>query len=514
MNAWSHGYNVSQGYTFGFYRELAPAWLDAAAQLNGFQPGRASLGASFRYLELGSGQGVGLCLLAAANPSGEFVGVDFHPEHIAHARELAAAAGLANVRFVEADFVSLADNWPADLGEFDYVVMHGIYSWIPEAVRASLVRCLAHATYPGALVYLSYNALPGWASTIPFQHLARRLQLAAPKPGPQVIAETISLFDTLEANRATIMKALPALKSRIESARTQNPAYLVQEYLHDSWTPMWFSQVASELAGAKLSYLGSVTYSELLLPATLPQPLRDLILSQADPTLREEIQDCAINQAFRRDLFGRGVRAPLQANGSISSSEKLHLLIPAEGEDLRIKTAYGELGLKQAVFGPLMEALAGGAMTMAELVRVPALKALPPGHARQAVTLLLHSGHLTVGPPAVPDAAPAQALNRAMARLAAAGGPYTYLAVPAFGGAVNVRDIDLLMLDVLHEEGAQGASDLAQGLLRRLDVVGRKLSREGKALDGKAALNRAADLAKEFLETAVPKWRNWGALAE
>ena len=66
--SWDHGYFSSSSYTTGVYRELAPSWLDFAALLNGHQPQRAHEGEAFSYLELGSGMGLGLCLLASAYP--------------------------------------------------------------------------------------------------------------------------------------------------------------------------------------------------------------------------------------------------------------------------------------------------------------------------------------------------------------------------------------------------------------------------------------------------------------
>ncbi len=156
MSDWSGGYNVDLGYTFGYYREISPDWMAFAALIQGGAPPQNA----WRYLELGCGQGVGLILLAARHPDHDFLGIDFNPLHIAHARNLASAAGLANVTFEEADFVDLARDWPKDWGKFDYVSAHGIYSWLAGPVRRGLIGTLTHATAPGALVYLSYNTHP------------------------------------------------------------------------------------------------------------------------------------------------------------------------------------------------------------------------------------------------------------------------------------------------------------------------------------------------------------------
>lgn len=111
MNDWASGYNVDVGYTFGFYKEMSPNWLNYVSTLCGFS---APTGPALRYLELGCGYGYGLILLAAAHPEYEFLGIDFNPTHIAHGRKLAHDAGRKNIQFEEADFVKLAEYWPKE----------------------------------------------------------------------------------------------------------------------------------------------------------------------------------------------------------------------------------------------------------------------------------------------------------------------------------------------------------------------------------------------------------------
>src|SRR5262245_20624040 len=97
--SWMSGYVGDVAYTLGFYRELSPTYLNLVCVLNGHNGPR--LTQPLRYCELGCGRGYGTALLAAANPTIEFVGIDFNPSHIAEARGLASQAGITNVTFFE-----------------------------------------------------------------------------------------------------------------------------------------------------------------------------------------------------------------------------------------------------------------------------------------------------------------------------------------------------------------------------------------------------------------------------
>ncbi|MBO0749746.1 MAG: class I SAM-dependent methyltransferase, partial [Porphyrobacter sp.] len=345
----THGYDVSVGYTFGFVREMAPDWLDFCAGFAGRRSPRSERAGPFRFLELGSGQGFNLCLLAAANPHGEFLGIDFLPEHVAHGQALAEAAGLANVRFDAGDFVDLAADWPGAFGLFDYVVLHGVYTWVSPEVRAAVVRCLEHATRPGSLVYNGYNAQPGWLGSMPFQHIALLLKQTSGRPGEEVFAETIATFDRLLGGGAATFRILPGLKARVDSAKARKSNYLVHEFLHEGWSPLWHSEVARDLALAGFAYAGTATMAEMLLPAALPGPLREAIAAQTDDTVRQDLQDFVINQALRRDLF---VREPSAAPpGEALTEIPIHLLArPAAGAALEVRTTFGELSLPPAGF--------------------------------------------------------------------------------------------------------------------------------------------------------------------
>jgi SAM-dependent methyltransferase len=505
MSDWTHGYNIEQGYTYGVYRELAPDWMDLCAMLAGYVAPSEGASERLRYLELGCGQGFGLCLIAAAYPGMEFVGVDFSPEHIAHARGLARAAELSNVTFVEADFLDLAQGWPTELGRFDYVVLHGIYSWVPAELRAAIVGCLSEALVSGGLAYLSYNSMPGWAVMQPFQHLAQRLGARSALPGAQILTNTVALFERLKNGNAALFDALPGLAGRIEGLKELSPAYLVQEYLHSNWSPLWFSEVAEEMRGAKLEFVASATLPENLLPTMLPELVREVVMEVADPLAQQDVIDCAINQSFRRDLLARGRRKRFPAAPG-PADLLVHVLSRPEGDTIPIKTSFGEFTLKSQIFAPIFNSLETGPRRIADLLAPP-----DQSNALQALILLAHAGHLAIMSDAERDPLPAQRFNRACAAAALTGAPYNYLAAPTIGTAVAARDVDLLVLALWGDGLAE--QDCAKGLIDALSRLGRKLLRDGQPVDGDEARHLADELVKDIFANRLPLWQGLGAVA-
>lgn len=511
MSHWSHGYNVSVGYTYGYFRELAPSWLDYALRLSGHQPPE---GPALRYLELGCGQGVNLLLHAAAFPGIEFVGIDFNPVHIAHARGLALRAGLKNLRFEEADFLTLAAQWPQDWGQFDYCVLHGIYSWVNTALRGAIVQCLAQALRPGGVAYNSYNSLPGWYGSASLQHLLRRHELASGHKPQAAMDSGLALMRRLHDGGAALFKAQPQLMPRIEAAHKQDRAYLVQEYLHDAWHPLWHGQVAHELAGAKLGFVGTATLPEAYLPQLLPEALRGVIAECADPVLRQELIDAAINQHFRRDLFQRGAlqARPVPHAQYWSGVRLVGMALPQDGK-FTFQTSFGEVNGQGTQYAPVLQALQDGPRSLAQLQALPAFAGQALAGVIQAASFLLHGGQVALHQPAG-DAKLAARVNQALAHAVAEGAPYNYLVAAHCGQALGTGPIDMLLLDALAQGTPPQPALLAAALRQRLAALGSSLQKAGQALTDEAAIaHEALHLAGQFVQVRLPEWKRLGVWA-
>ena len=109
-------------------------------------------------LEVGCNDGSNLIPMAVSLPAARFVGCDLSPRALDAGRRTIDALGLANITLVEGDLAALA---PAH-GEFDFIVAHGVYSWVPPEVRDALFALAAQRLAPDGILYASFNVLPGW----------------------------------------------------------------------------------------------------------------------------------------------------------------------------------------------------------------------------------------------------------------------------------------------------------------------------------------------------------------
>ncbi len=173
----------------------APERLVLASLLHG---GRQPPLTGYRVLELGCGDGANLLPLAYYRRRAAFVGIDGAQSQIEVAKTRAAALELANVELIHADFREAANDIS---GQFDFVIAHGIFSWVPDAVRDALLELCVKFMQPGGLLYLNYNARPGWnvrglvrefllAQTAEEKNLRLRAQLAQEVAGKVAAAMT------------------------------------------------------------------------------------------------------------------------------------------------------------------------------------------------------------------------------------------------------------------------------------------------------------------------------------
>src|SRR5690348_8848146 len=252
MTAEIAGYAADVPYLRDFKPMLAPAWLDHVALVAGVEPPPRQN--DFAWCDLGCGQGVTAAILAAAHPSGAFYGIDAMPAHIDHARRLGAAARIPNVQFHAVDFTAATD---LDLPQFDYIVAHGVYSWVDRSAQRALRRFINRRLKPGGLVYLSYNAMPGWARDMPFQGLLRELAHSTSGDNFSRVSSAVELARALASAGVPSLAASFIVKELQERPEDYAPAYLVHEFMPAAWRPLYVTEVRRDMAAIGLDPVGS-----------------------------------------------------------------------------------------------------------------------------------------------------------------------------------------------------------------------------------------------------------------
>jgi SAM-dependent methyltransferase len=312
-----YGYAADIPYLRDFKPMLTPAWLDHVALVAGIEPPARSN--AFAWCDLGCGQGVTAAILAATHPAGVFHGIDAMPAHIDHARRLAAAAAIPNLQLHAVDFAAASG---LELPQFDYIVAHGVYTWIgPEAQRA-MRRFIDRRLKPGGLVYLSYNAMPGWARDLPFQGLLREFGRTFPGDTIGRLTAAAQLGRTLADRGVASLAASFIVKELQERPADYSPAYLVHEFLPAAWQPLYVTEVRRDMATIGLEPVGSATLSENFDWMVLDETARQTLGTITDPEARELVRDYYLDQRFRCDVFARGNRqlGPGERAGRLHSS--------------------------------------------------------------------------------------------------------------------------------------------------------------------------------------------------
>jgi SAM-dependent methyltransferase len=299
---WSDGYSVDKNYIKQFYRHLSPSYLNYVCLLNGIEP--VALDKPFTYFELGCGQGLTATILAASNPQGHFYANDFMPSHVLAAQKIVSAADLSNVTFLENSFADLAAG-RVDLPQFDFVTLHGVYTWVSAENRKHIIDFLLRYLKPGGVVYVSYNALPGWTPAMPLQKLMRVISefnpgadsLAHLNQSKQLIHAMVEAkAEYFEVNSNGLQKTLTALTQEDEN-------YLIHEYMHDDWCALYHADVVKDFSAAKLEFLSPTLDT---MGYQFPPEQKTIINSIPDRAWARTIEDFMINAKFRRDIFVRG----------------------------------------------------------------------------------------------------------------------------------------------------------------------------------------------------------------
>ncbi|MBL8850000.1 MAG: methyltransferase regulatory domain-containing protein [Planctomycetaceae bacterium] len=273
-----------------------PDRLHAVASLCGLSPAPVD---ACRVLELGSSDGGNLVPLAEALPNSTFLGLDNSSRQIDDGREIVRELGLTNIRLECRDLIEPTP----DLGEFDYIICHGVYSWVPPPVQERILQiCGAHLA-PHGVAFVSYNTQPGWH----LRGMVREMMLyhVAEFADPQDrISQSQAFLDFMVRFAPNPDKAYARLlRDEMERLRDRPRTYLFHEHLEDCNQPIYFHEFMSRASAAGLQYLSDDTLPSAWNTQIHADAVQLLAGLGDDVIRREQYLDFLQGCAFRRTLL-------------------------------------------------------------------------------------------------------------------------------------------------------------------------------------------------------------------
>lgn len=441
-----------------------------------------------RVLELGCADGGNLIPMAYQWPDSEFIGVDLSARAIGKGRAAAAGLGLGNIKLLHLDILEIA----ADLGQFDYIIAHGVYSWVPPPVRTKILAIFRHNLAPAGVAYVSYNAYPGSH----LRDMAREMMLFHVRAigDPQMrVDEARTLLKTLaEASSERELHGV-LLRDQWERVCQVTDAQLCHDDLDEGARAFFLYQVVEDAAHHGLQYISDASFSLPNLDNE-PEVVARMILELPpdDAVRRDQYLDFIKGRSFRATLLCHQERS-LQRRIEPQCIKDYHIaanVVPAGGN-----MDPGEPGIAEFKTGKGGSVSIDHALSKAALLHLGTIWPQAVGFPG-----LVESAHALLGSAAAPAGAGRQAdieaLMTMLFRLAGAGPVTLHLYPPRLCTAIGERPQASLLARNQAAEGSMITNLLHNPVLLKDEIARRLLV----LVDG----TRSIDQIVSDLNAAVP----------
>lgn len=289
------------GYKSMPFPYTTPATLEAYAALVGISAPNPK---TARVLELGATYGGNIISQALFNPDATFVGIELSQEQVEKGNEVIANAGLTNVSLVQSDIASIG----SEIGTFDYIIAHGVYSWVDDGVKDALLRLIDEHLAEDGIAYVSYNTYPGWHTMEEVRQLMmfsnrdkaqfnHKEKVLYGKTIGSIVGSQILKYDNLKERNSKFLGALRSVMQKDEY-------YVGHDHLEPNNDPVYFYQFNDHLEAHNLAYLcdADLTLSMVRsFDADIADTLDKLALN--DHVAQEQYLDFMLDTTFRKSII-------------------------------------------------------------------------------------------------------------------------------------------------------------------------------------------------------------------
>lgn len=279
------------------FPETHPDRLATVARLFGLTPPDVT---KCRMLELGSASGGNIAPLAELFPNSQFVGIDLSGRQIEAGQQIVKTLGLKNIELRHASILDVNDSW----GKFDFIVCHGVYSWVPTEVQDKILDISKKNLNPDGVAYVSYNTLPGWHMRGMIRDMMRYHATRFAEPAVR-IGQARALLDFLVQavgnNPDNPYSTL--LKQETEVLKQSEDWYLYHEHLEEINVPIYFHQFAERAQSKGLKFLGESVIRQMV-PGNYPKEVEEVLQRLSNDIIHmEQYMDFLRNRMFRQTLL-------------------------------------------------------------------------------------------------------------------------------------------------------------------------------------------------------------------
>ena len=287
-----------KSYPFPF---TTPAYLEAYGTLVGLKPPMAK---TARVLELGATYGGNIISQAMHNPEATFVGIELSQDQVEKGNKIISDAKLDNVSLLQGDIL----NFDESLGNFDYIIAHGFYSWISDEMKDKLLDIISHHLADNGIAYVSYNTYPGWHTMEEvrqlmlfanrgYDELTHKEKVLRGKTVGSLVGAQILNYDNLKERNSKFLGAL-------RSVMQKDDYYVGHDHLEPHNDPCYFYQFNDHLKAHNLTYVCDADLT-LSMVRTYDDSIADKLEklapnSQAD---QEQYLDFMLDTTFRKSII-------------------------------------------------------------------------------------------------------------------------------------------------------------------------------------------------------------------
>ncbi|MBQ0217302.1 class I SAM-dependent methyltransferase [Alcaligenes faecalis] len=293
----------TQVYTSNAFSFSSPGHLRAASHLWGLESVPLE---NARVLELGCAGGGNLLPFAVAYPKAHVVGIDLSSVQVEQGQRVVQALGLKNLHL---HAMSLTDITP-EFGQFDYIIAHGVFSWVPPEVREAMMRIMRENLSPSGIGYISYNTYPGWKAGDIVRD-AMLLHSHGIHSGKDKLAASKAMLNLLSDGIASSNSLAPSLRTAVAQLRKHSDYYLAHEYLETFNSPCYLLEFASMAQQYDMVHVGdSEPHLEMAAVYGQNVQLNHSLLAMGQPReMRQQYLDFAVGRNFRKSLLVHQERA-------------------------------------------------------------------------------------------------------------------------------------------------------------------------------------------------------------